>query len=437
MLPEPLGLESIAASLGPGHEAAILDMRLEPGLGDKLAAFRPDAVGVSSCFTSDVHSALRVLEIVEEHDPGILTFAGGQHATMAHVDFAGRADAVVLGEGELTVPQLLDCWERGWGIDDVGGLAFRRNDSWVTTAARRPAEDLDKIPSPARQTVSKYLPHYFFTWRRPVALVETSRGCPYRCKFCAVWRFFQHSFRTRSPQKVVEELSQIESEDILFADDSALADPGHSERIADEIKRAGLRKRYIMQVRADSVINCRDVLAKWRSVGLDSVFVGFESIAQRELDYYGKRLAVSRFEEIIGTLRALDINVTGSFIVRPDFEAQDFAALRRFVKGMKLSMPVFSILTPLPGTVLYEERKHEIVSQNYELYDLLHPILPTSLGLREFYGQFVGLYAASYYKYLTPGGIVRPLAGGHLRSLIGYILRGLIMLKNNHPRALV
>lgn len=439
MLLEPLGLEMIGASLQSEHQVDILDMRLEPSLRRKLAQFKPDAVGVASSFTADVYNVFHVLDIVKEYNPHIFSFVGGQHATMAHADFIGRkADAVVLGEGELTVRELLDCWEHYRPLKEVSGLAFRHDGSWITNTPRRLIQDLDEVPLPARSLVSKYLPNYHLIWQQPGALVETTRGCPHRCKFCSVWKFWRGSLRSRSPERIVEDLSQIECEDVLFTDDSALSNPACSENIVDAIQKAGLRKRYIMQVRADSIVNCRDLLSRWKDVGLDCVFVGFESIKQQELDNYGKRLTVDCCEEAINILHELGLSFTGSFIISPDFEKEDFAALRCFVrKHMKMSMPTFPILTPLPGTVLYKERAAEIISDNYELYDLLHSILPTRLGLNKFYKQCVRLHTSYYYVYITPIGFKKALSRGNLRGFLNQALKAISMLLNNHPWALV
>ena len=176
MLPEPLGLELVAASLKPEHEVHLLDMRLEPGLVNELASFQPDAVGISTCFTSDVYNVYRILQIVRGQNSNIFTFIGGQHATMMYADFFGKVDAVVLGEGESTAPELLRCWEENWPLDQVSGIVFRSGDSWIQSQARR-LIDLDETPLPARSFISKYLPHYFIGPRQPCASIETSRGC--------------------------------------------------------------------------------------------------------------------------------------------------------------------------------------------------------------------------------------------------------------------
>jgi radical SAM superfamily enzyme YgiQ (UPF0313 family) len=436
MLTEPLGLELIAASLESEHEVLLLDMRLEPGLHQKLASFKPDAVGVSASFTSDIYNAFQVLDIVKEYNPYIFTFAGGQHATMAHADFIGKVNAVVLGEGELTVRELLRCWDKDEPLEAISGLAFSRNHSWIETGPRQLITNLDESPLPARHLIRKYLPHYFITSRQPIASTETSRGCAHRCKFCSVWRFFRNTFRSRSPQRVVEELRQTESQDVLITDDSALSDPVRSESLADEIKKAGIRKRYLMQIRADSIVKYPHLLTKWKNIGLESVLVGFESINQRGLDELGKRLPINYVKEAIATLQSLDINLMGSFIVTPDFDKEDFAALRHFVRRMKLRSPAFSILTPLPGTILHEERASEITSLNYELYDLLHATLPTRLELKEFYRQFIRLYLSAYFQHVTLGGLLRPLIEGRLRSHLSQASGWLRLFSDNNPWAL-
>jgi radical SAM superfamily enzyme YgiQ (UPF0313 family) len=436
MLPEPLGLEAVAGSLIHEHEVRILDMRLDPSLRQEITSFKPDAVGVAASFTSDVYGVYHILEIIRDYDPRIKTFVGGQHATMAHRDFFGRADTVVLGEGELTTPEVLRSWEEGRPLHEVAGLAFRCEDSWVQSEPRPLTQNLDETPAPARYLTSKYHSHYFIGSRRPCASLEISRGCPYRCKFCSVWRFYRGSYRSRSPERAAQELAQIESKDVFFTDDNALAQPSSMEKLLQQVEKMGLKKHYLAQLRADSIVKCRSLLARWRNIGLETVFVGFESITQRGLDKLDKRLSVDYIKEAIKTLREFSISVMGSFVVSPDFGREDFAALRRFVSQMKLPTPIFSILTPLPGTVLYEEKAPEITSRNYELYDLLHSVLPTRLGLKKFYQEYIRLNL-SYFTSITPDRLIKRLNPWRLVAFFKEIWAVLKVLKDNHPEAMV
>ena len=410
--PEPLGLEVVAASLGVEHQVEILDLRIESKLHSKLNSFRPDAVGVSSSFTPDTYEAYAILQEAKKFDPGIHTFAGGHHATVCHQEFLGRADAVVMGEAELTVPELFGAWERGDSLDGIAGIAFAAKQGWQVNSPRPLLVDLDQTPIPARHLTSRYQKRYYHGARRPYALVETSRGCPYRCKFCAVWRFYQGKYRKRSAQWVVNDLLQIEAPHVFFCDDNFLGDIRQNEALCQAVVKAGIQKHYMAQVRADSIAKHIDLLRKWRDIGLEAVFIGFESVVQQGLDGLSKRTSVSDNDEAIRILKKLGINVVASFIVDPNFSKADFATVRKYVSKQKLKIPVFSVLTPLPGTVLWEEKAAELTTTNYELFDLHHAVLPTSMGLKRFYFEYCRLYVGSYLNSLRSPSFLRLPSGG-------------------------
>lgn len=437
MLPEPLGLETVAANLIPEHEVHILDMRLESDLRAKLPSIRPDAIGVTASFTADLYNTYRVLDIVRDYNSHLRTFVGGHHATMCHSDFAKWADVVVLGEGEITAPELLRFWEQGRPLHEVAGIAFQNGDSWIQTQPRTLIKNLDESPLPARHLAAKYQEHYFHGRRRPCAYIETSRGCPYHCKFCSVWRFHQGAYRAHSPERVSQELSQVEAPHVFFTDDNFLADASRARRLLRAIRQAGISKHYIMQLRADSIIKHREVLAKWVEAGLETVFVGLESITQKRLDALGKQLSLSQIEGAIRIVRELGINLMSSFIVDPDFREEDFTNLRRFVNRMKLRLPVFSVLTPLPGTVLYEEQATELTTSNYELFDLHHAVLPTSLSLKRFYKEYVKLCIRSYLSYVSPNAVSHRLGVGSVCSFFKLVWTTLNLIKECNPHALV
>ena len=237
------------------------------------------------------------------------------------------------------------------------------------------------------------------------------------------------------------ELSQVEARYVLFTDDNFLADASRAEKIFRAIKEKAINKYYIMQVRADSVIKHKDILVKWVSAGLEAVFVGFESVTQKGLDELRKRLSVAQIEEAAKTLGELGITAMTSFIVDTNFKKEDFVNLKRFVNRMKLRTPFFAILTPLPGTILYEERARELTTNNYELFDLHHAVLPTSLSLRRFYTEYLRLYLSSYLSHVTPRAFGRALRTGsllsYLRRLFRDIWHGIKLVRNANPWSLV
>lgn len=115
-----------------------------------------------------------------------------------------------------------------------------------------------------------------------------------------------------------------------------------------------------------------------------------------------------------------------SFIVHPDYERRDFQKLHAYVQGLGLRMPAFTVLTPLPGTVLFEEVRDRILTTNYELFDLLHAVLPTHLPSVDFYREFAGLYRSTYPRWRVLAGVAyvvlrdlwrRNLSPAHWRAL--------------------
>jgi radical SAM superfamily enzyme YgiQ (UPF0313 family) len=436
---EPLGLEAVAASLVDKHEVEILDARLESNIRRKLSSFKPDAVGVAASFTSTVYSVYNVLDAVRDYDPDIHTFVGGYHATLCHSDFAGRAEAAVIGEGELTTLELLNFWEQSKPLDGVQGIAFQHREGWKENEPRPLIQHLDDAPLPARHLVRKYRDRYFVGGWRPSTWVETSRGCQYHCKFCAVWRFHRGHIRMRSPHTVVQELRNIESPYISFADDNFLVSTSRAHEICLGIQKAGIKKNYQMQARSDTIVRHPDLLKEWVDIGLKTVFIGFESFTQEGLEALQKQNSVQSNEEAISIIRQLGIGVMSSFIVNPDYNERDFAAFRKYLKLKKPPLPVFWVLTPIPGTVMYEERRHELTSENYELFDGLHSVLPTRLSLRKFYQQLFSLYVSAHLsRVLSVFAPRRRPIGGHLSPLA--FLRNVVLvirlIKDANPRAL-
>jgi radical SAM superfamily enzyme YgiQ (UPF0313 family) len=364
-------------------------------------------VGVNASFTSNVYSAYKVLEQVKEYDPNICRVVGGHHATLCSSDFTGKVDAVVLGEGELTTSELLGSWEKGRSLDEVEGIAFQDNGEWKQTKPRKLIENLDDAPLPARNLVAHYQENYFQGSWQPCAYVETARGCPYRCKFCSVWKFYQGGYRARSPERVVQELESIAAPYVVFSDDNFLANPSRAEKICQAILKAKIKKHFIMQVRADAIVKYTEVLKEWIACGLRTVFVGFEAFSQRQLDKLRKHTSIENNEQAAGILKKLGIGVMSSFIVDPDFGKEEFTKLKGYIRRVRFPLPVFSVLTPLPGTDLYQEKEKELTTKNYELFDLQHAVTTPRLGFKKFYDEYGGLYRSCYLNLRSFLGLVR------------------------------
>jgi len=394
---EPLGLEMVAAALQREHEVQIVD--LLPGVNLEKAAlrFRPDACGISCSFTVDVGETLAAARYLKDMFPDLFVFVGGHHASLSPGDFSVPwVDVLIVGEGEETAPALLRAWGEGQDLLSVAGLVLNRDGEQVATGLRPLLPSLDQLPFPARDLVRKWRRLYHLGTRGRLASLETSRGCPYRCTFCSVWKFHQGKVRFKSAERVVEELAATEAKNIFITDDNFLASIRRAEAIADLLLRRGIRKRYIFQARTDSIARHPETVAKLREAGFVTVFLGLEKIDAEEMESIHKANTVEANEAALAVLRKVGMNTYGTLIVDPDYDEGDFRRLREYVRRHAIPNAWFTVLTPLPGTALFEQLQETLTTRNWEMFDLAHAVLPTKLGLERFYREYAQLYTTVY-----------------------------------------
>jgi radical SAM superfamily enzyme YgiQ (UPF0313 family) len=399
---EPLALEYVAAGVAQDHDVRILDLRLEKDLESVLERFCPEVVGITG-YTVHVNPVRRLFDSIKAWHPETLTVVGGHHATVAPGDFVSPSiDLIVLGEGVLTFREIVRRLEKGKGFDGIPGLAFARGDRLVRTDYPLNV-DLDAFPQPRRDLTSRYRHRYFSEWMRPLASMRTSKGCPYSCTFCALWKLTGGRYLRRQPERLIEELAGLEEPFVFFADDESLVDARRMSRLATLIADAGIRKRYFLYGRSDTIAAHPELLAQWKEVGLERVFVGLEFWREEDLDAIGKGSTVCDNARAVEILHNLDIEMYASLIVRPDFGRADFSALREYCRDLRLSLVTFPVLTPLPGTDLYERVRGEMITHNYDYFDFIHTLLPTRLPLKAFYEEYFRLYtgATPWVKQLT------------------------------------
>ncbi len=391
---EPLALEYLAAGVADHHDVKILDLRLDKGLHAVLNGFSPDVVGITA-YTVHVNTVRKLFRDVKEWNPRVLTVVGGHHATIRPEDFVTpHVDLIVLGEGAFSFKQIVEQHEKGSGFEDVPGLALVKDDAITRIVPQAPV-DLDAFPFPLRDKTAPYRKHYFSEWMKPLASIRTSKGCPFRCNFCALWKISDGKYRTRQPEQVVAELEGIQEPFVFFADDESLVDTKRMLKLARLIKEAGIRKGFFLYGRSDTIVRHPDLLEAWKEVGLHRVFVGLEAFRDKDLLNIRKGSTVSDNERAVRILHDLELDIYASFIVRPDFEKDDFAAMSRFCRRLELNFASFSVLTPLPGTDLFEEVKDQMITHNYDYFDFIHTLLPTRLPLKDFYREYYELYRKS------------------------------------------
>ena len=415
-MPEPLALETIGAVACPNHDVRLLDMRLEDALVEALEDFQPDLVGVT-CLTTEVYNAQDLLKQAKAALPEVFTVAGGLHASLVTQDFQKPyVDAIVIGEGEETFAALLAALDtagpgnRDKALGGIEGLAWRHGENeWVTNPPRRLVGSLDDLPMPARHLAERYAGRYFFLFDQPHASIATSRGCPFHCNFCSVWKFYHRTCRYCSAERVVAEMEAVAPMAVSFVDDNFLANVKRAWKIIELIKSRGVKKTIGMQARTDTISKHPDLIEAFRKVGLDTILIGFEAATQERLDAVAKGATVEQNERAMEILNRLGVHMWGAFIVSPDFTHEDFQELKKYREAKGVIYPQFTILTPLPGTDLYEEKRDDLVTHDYRLFDALHAVLPTRLPREEFYKEFAALYRPNnpelLYDWISSGRI--------------------------------
>jgi radical SAM superfamily enzyme YgiQ (UPF0313 family) len=272
---EPLALEYIAAGVADKHEVKILDLRLENNFDEVLEEFSPDVIGITA-YTVHVNRVLQLFDKIKSRNPNVLTVVGGHHATIMPEDFHSEyIDVIVIGEGIFTFREIVNRYERGESIEDIPGIAYSKHGEFVKSD---PVEnvDLDEFPFPDRAVTAEYRNQYYSYWMKPLASIRTSKGCPFRCNFCAMWKLAGGKYYKRRPEKIVEELETLDEKYIFFSDDESLLDVSRMTELAELIKEKGIDKRYFLYGRSDTISKNSELIRLWKDIGLERVFVGLE-----------------------------------------------------------------------------------------------------------------------------------------------------------------
>src|SRR5215470_2716780 len=209
---EPLGMEYIAAALeARGHSVALADLRFSRPLAAQIRAVRPDVVGIAAMHALETDEVVTLARRVRERSPDVPIVIGGHTAAAYPEPFlVDETAAVVVDDGERTFPLVCDAVERRAPLTSVPGLALRARDgSVVRTAGETGTLALDDVPLPARQHVAPWRRQYACLAHRPAWLVETARGCPFRCSFCSIWQLHQRAVRERSVDSVCRDMAAV------------------------------------------------------------------------------------------------------------------------------------------------------------------------------------------------------------------------------------
>ncbi len=393
---EPLGLLCVAGGLEEaGHECVILDLRIDgEDQGFEAARrFDPHVVGLQCNFTTERYRTLKLARRVRRELPDAFILVGGHDASREPAWFhRPEVDAVAVGDGEEVMLPLVDALERGADPATAPGLRLHRNGEQIATGVAPARRDLDELPMPARHLISHYADQYYINFRKPLALLETARGCPFKCNFCSVWKFHESTFREKSPERVVRELQDIEAPNVFITDDIFWLDRRRGEELARQIQAAGIKKYFTVQTRTDIICKFPHLIEMWKDCGDLAIFLGVEAVTDEGLERVNKKNTADNNRRALEILKDLGVGFTPNFIVDPAWDREDFARLREWITEAGAYNSGFSVLTPLPGTDLWSDAKDRVTTHDWEMYDIIHAVLPTKLPLEEFYEEYSKLW---------------------------------------------
>lgn len=364
-----MALLTVAALTGSEHEIWIEDENVKAlNLEDQ-----PDLVGI----TANVDTSLRAYAIADQYRlRGVPVVLGGIHVSALPDEALLHADAVCIGDAEESWPRILKDVQAG----GLKGKYFQRI-----------PPELSQTP-PARWDLLN-TPAYLYT-----NIVSASRGCPFRCAFCYNSCPYVHPHRNRPVAQVVDEILRLKTKHVMFIDDNFIGNPEWTRQFVDAIRPLGLV--WNAAVSANILLHL-DLLDQMQASGCRSLFIGFESINQISLDGVGKRQNRSQhFEKLVEEIHSRGMMINASLVFGLDHDGPEiFENTLDWLVSHRIESMTAHILTPYPGTVLYEwmRKENRIIDEDWSHYNTAHVVYqPKRMSVRELYNGYLWIYDQFY-----------------------------------------
>lgn len=350
----PLGLATLAAYLSNEDEAILQDEHVEELKLDD----HPDLVVIQVYITN----AFRAYKIAQSYrNRGIYVILGGLHVTSLPEEAAKYGDTIVIGPGEDTFPKFLEDFKN-------------KQPKKIYTSFER---TLHNIPKIRRDLIKRN--HYLV----PNSIVVT-RGCPHHCDFCYKDAFFQggKSFYTQLVDDALAEIERLPGKHLYFLDDHLLGNAKFATSLFEGMK--GMNRVFQGASTVDAILR-GNLIEKAADAGLRSLFVGFETLSEKNLLSSNKKQNLGKdYVEAINRLHDLGIMINGSFVFGLDDDDKDvFKTTVDWAVKNAITTATFHILTPYPSTKLFidMEQQNRILTKDWNLYDTRHVVYQTNGSL--------------------------------------------------------
>jgi len=360
-------------ALSKNHGYPEIEARLRESNADYVA---------STAITATINDAIKTLELAKRLNPEAVTILGGVHASFMYREVLASSPAVdyiVIGEGDISFPELLTVLEQGGDPAAVAGVAFRRGDSIVTTAQRPLLASIDDLPA-AWDLLSWQDYTYHVIPNSRLGSISTSRGCDHDCVFCSQQKFWGKSWRARAPGQVVDELEHLyrtyQVNVFQITDEYPTRDRERWEALLDLLIARELPVLLLMETRSPDLVRDRDIIWKYRKAGIVHISIGVEGKDQELLDSLKKGMTADQAQLALALLSEHGIISEVSFVLGfPDETAQSVTRTLKFAQQLNPDNANFLAITPWPYSDLYRQVKEQIREWDYAKYNLIDPIL--------------------------------------------------------------
>jgi anaerobic magnesium-protoporphyrin IX monomethyl ester cyclase len=363
----PLGLGYIAAYLRHyGHHDVLMYEPEAQGLtyDDLKSIMRresPDVIGLT-CSTPNFHRALELARLARENCKAKIVI-GGVHASALPEfiieNYSDIIDCVVVGEGEITMLELVNAFQGNAGSETVKGIVFRKNGEIIRNEGRPFIMEMDSLPFPARDLIPHTLfkPNLHNARYKNCASVLTSRGCPFNCSFCASRIVSGKKYRMHSAEYVLEEIGMLKRDygvrQLLITDDTFTINHERLEKICKGMidRKFNLEWFCFSQVTA---VN-KEILTLMKKAGCYNIGFGVESSSPEILRRMGKPIKPERAQEAVSLANKAGLKTQAFYIFgMPGETREQMEDTIRFAKKVGSTLAFFNMLVPFPGTRDFE-----------------------------------------------------------------------------------
>ena len=375
----PLGLAYMAAVLTENdYDVNIVDLNAnqdQQGIIDNSW----DLVGIT-LDTSRYYKGMKYARMLKSK--GTKVVVGGPHASFMADEIlgSGSADFVVRGEGEQAVLELVSALTEKGNLEQIKGLSYISDDQIIHNDDRLYPDDLDSLPFPARHLLDMNKYRTSKLGIRSITSILTSRGCPYQCSFCASSKLAGTFWRARSVESIIKEIELVKDtydyRAFAFVDDNFTLNPQRVIDLCKEICKRGWDIHWWCFSRVDTIVKNPEMVALMYEAGCRSTYIGIESRNQETLDFYNKKISADISREAVSILKNNKIEMTASFIIGALNENKEMVEdTLKFAKSLNPNTVSFTILTPYPGTDLFNQVKDKIITFDWRKFDGIHSVI--------------------------------------------------------------